>query len=200
MRLGLLGGTFDPPHFAHLVLAEEAIAQLKLDRLLFVLTADPPHKQDQAITPISQRIAMLQAAIADNPDFEFSRLEIDRLGPHYAVDTVRLVKEEQPDAEVVYLMGTDSLVDLPTWHAPKGFVAACDLLGVMRRPGDGIGLQAVEAVLPGVAAKVRFIEAPLLEISSSEIRQRIAEGQPYRYYLPPAVYAIIRQQGLYSQE
>jgi nicotinate-nucleotide adenylyltransferase len=198
MRLGLLGGTFDPPHFAHLVLAEEAIAQLKLDRLLFVLTADPPHKQDNEITPISQRVAMLQAAIAGNPAFEFSRLEIDRPGPHYAVDTVRLVKEQHPDAEIVYLMGDDSLLDLHTWHKSKEFVAACDLLGVMRRHGDEVDLQGVEAALLGVAAKVRFIEAPLLEISSSDIRQRIAKGHPYRYYLTPAVYEIIRQQDLYS--
>ena len=95
MRIGIFGGTFDPPHLGHLILAAEAGCQLMLDRLLFVLTADPPHKQGRQITPMEDRLAMLEAALFDNPDFELSRVEIDRPGPHYAVDTIKLLREDQ---------------------------------------------------------------------------------------------------------
>lgn len=199
MRIGIFGGTFDPPHLGHLILAAEAIHQLRLERLLFVLTPDPPHKRDRSISVIEHRLAMLQAAIGDDPAFELSRVEIDRPGPHYAVDTVRLLQAEYPQAQLVYLMGGDSLRELPlNWHRPAEFVEACHALGVMRRPGDQIDMDALEAALPGLSAKVRFMQAPLLEIASRQIRRRVAQGRPYRYYLPPAVYEIIQRNGLYK--
>jgi len=195
--LGIFGGTFDPPHLGHLILAVEACQQLGLRRLLWVLTPIPPHKLDQTITPSEHRLAMLQLAIAGNPDFELSRVEMDRRGPHYALDTVNLLAEQNPGAEMVYLMGGDSLRDLPAWHRPADLVSACRYLGVMRRPGDSIHLPALEAILSGITHKIRFVDAPLVEISSREIRQRVAEGRPFRYLLPPAVYDYILEHNLY---
>lgn len=197
MRIGIFGGTFDPPHLGHLILAAEALDQLRLSRLLWVLTPDPPHKQGNVITPLEYRLEMVEAAIRHDPAFELSSVEIDRPGPHYALDTVNLLAEKYPRSELVYLIGGDSLHDLPAWHRPQDFVRACHALGVMRRPGDVIDLASIEALLPGISAKVEFIEAPLLEISSSQIRQRVADGRPYRYYLQEPVFRIIQSRRLY---
>jgi len=200
-RIGIFGGTFDPPHLGHLILAAEAQYSLKLDQLLFVLTPDPPHKQGRRITPSEDRLAMLQAALSDNPSFTLSRVEIDRPGPHYAVDTVRLLRQKHPEDILVYLMGGDSLGELPeNWHTPEQFVAACDELGVMRRPRDLIDMDDLEARLPGIKTKVHFVDAPLLDIASREIRQRAREGRPYRYYLAPAVCGVIRERGIYRPD
>jgi nicotinate-nucleotide adenylyltransferase len=196
-RIGIFGGTFDPPHLGHLALANQARAQLHLDRLLWMLTPDPPHKQDQSITPLEHRLAMVRLAIADQPGFELSTIEIDRPGPHYALDTVRIVAQHNPEAELVYLMGGDSLHDLPKWHRPADLVAALGCIGVMRRPGDAVDLAALEKLLPGLTAKVRFVDAPLLDIAAHEIRSRIAAGQPFRSFLPAGVYDYIIGHNLY---
>jgi nicotinate-nucleotide adenylyltransferase len=196
--IGIFGGTFDPPHLGHLILAAEACQQLGLRRLLWVLTPIPPHKLDQTITPIEYRLTMLQLAIARNPAFEISRVEMDRRGPHYTLDTVNLVAGQNPGAEMVYLMGGDSLRDLPAWHRPAELLSACRYLGVMRRPSDAIHLPDLEAILPGITRKVHFVDAPLVEISSHEIRQRIANGRPFRYFLPPSVYEYILERDLYN--
>ncbi|GIV66031.1 MAG: nicotinate-nucleotide adenylyltransferase [Bellilinea sp.] len=196
-RIGIFGGTFDPPHVGHLILAAEAQDQLRLDRLLWVLTPDPPHKQNQRITPLEIRVRLLQAAIGDNRSFELCRVEMDRPGPHYAVDTVRILKDQVSSAEMFYLIGGDSLHDLPTWYQPQQLIELIDGLGVMRRPGDQVDLSELEQKIPGIALKIRFIEAPLLEISARQIRQRISEGRAYRYYVPPGVYQLIEELGVY---
>jgi nicotinate-nucleotide adenylyltransferase len=198
-RIGLFGGTFDPPHLGHLILASEAQFQLELTRLLWTLTPEPPHKQDQTITSIEHRLAMVNLAIADNPCFELSRAELDRPGPHYTLDTIKLVAEQNPDAEIVPVIGGDSLHDLPTWHRPKELLYACHWVGVMRRPGETANLQELERKLPGISSKVHYVDAPLLEIASREIRSRIADGRPFRYYLPEPVYHYINQHHLYYQ-
>ena len=118
-RIGLFGGTFDPPHLGHLILASEAQSQLELTRLLWILTPEPPHKHDQLITSVEHRLAMVNLAIADNPSFELSRIELDRPGPHYTLDTIKLVAEQNPNAEIVPIIGGDSLRNLPTWHDLK---------------------------------------------------------------------------------
>jgi nicotinate-nucleotide adenylyltransferase len=194
---GIYGGTFDPPHLGHLILAAEALSQLRLRRLLWVLTPDPPHKPDRPITPLPHRLAMLQRAIAQTPGFALSTVEIERPGPHYTIETLEKLRMQSPETDFVLLIGGDSLRDLPTWHRPQDIVTACRYLGVMRRPGDSMQLDALERALPGLREKVRFIESPRLEISSSAIRQRIAEGGHYRYYLPESVYDYIQQNGLY---
>jgi nicotinate-nucleotide adenylyltransferase len=196
-RLGIFGGTFDPPHVGHLILATEAQYQLQLERVLWVLTPYPPHKAGQSISPVDERFQLLSASLEDNPDFELSRVDLDRPAPHYAVDTVALLRKTYPAAELVYLMGGDSLADLPTWHTPQAFVQVCDEIGVMQRPRRAYNLPDLEMILPGLTRRVRFIQAPLLEISSSRLRHRIAEGQPCRYYFLPRVYQIIQERGLY---
>ncbi len=197
MRIGILGGTFDPPHIGHLILAAEALEQLKLDKVLWTLTADPPHKQGQTISPIDIRLQLLLAALADNPAFEISRVEIDRPGPHYAVDTVRIVQEQHPQSALIYLIGSDSLRDLISWHTPQDLTARVGGYGVMRRPGVDMDLAAVERDIPGITAKVQFIDTPLVEISARQIRQRAAAGQTYRYFLPPHVFELVEEFNLY---
>jgi nicotinate-nucleotide adenylyltransferase len=196
-KLGIFGGTFDPPHLGHLILGMEARYQLGLDRLLWVVTADPPHKAEQEMASLENRLEMVKAAIEGNSEFELSRIEVDRPGPHFAVDTIKLLRREYPGDELIYLIGGDSLHDLPGWNRPREFVEVCDAIGVMRRPDDHINLDRLEASLPGLSGKLRFVNAPLLDISSSELRQRVRESHPVRYYLPPAVLAIIRERELY---
>ncbi len=197
-KLGLFGGTFDPPHLGHLILAAEAQHQLALDFVLWVLTPEPPHKSGQIISSWQTRMQLLEAAIDSDPGFAISRVEIDRPPPHYAFETVHLVKQQFPDDELVYLMGGDELRDLATWKQPVDFLAACDAIGVMRRPADAVDLLALEREFPGVTDKVWFLAAPLIEISASEIRRRIGAGQPVRYFLPQAVYNLILKQKLYQ--
>jgi nicotinate-nucleotide adenylyltransferase len=198
-RIGIFGGTFDPPHLGHLILASEAHAQLKLSRLLWVLTPIPPHKLNRPISSLEDRLAMVKLALKEEPDFEFSRIEIKRPGPHYTLDTLRIVSEQYPKAELILLLGGDSLRDLPTWHQPLEVTAACHQIGVMRRPGDSIDMAQLEAKIPGLNRKVKFVEAPLLEIASSEIRRRAARGLPFRYYLLPTVYQYIQKHRLYKK-
>ena len=199
MRLGIFGGTFDPPHLAHLILAAEAQALLGLARILWVLTPLPPHKSGRSITPLPLRLEMLTAALQGNPHFEIARVDIDRPPPYYAVDTLRLLKAAYPDDELVYLMGGDSLRDLPGWYEPQAFVAECHALGVMQRPGAQIDWDALERRLPHLRAKVQLFSAPELDISSGLVRQKIAAGQHFRYYLPAAVYELIVRRGLYTE-
>jgi nicotinate-nucleotide adenylyltransferase len=195
MRLGLFGGTFDPPHYGHLALAAAACDQLALDRVLWIVTADPPHKDD-SISPVEHRLALVQAAIAGRPAFAISRVEVDRPGPHYAADTVALLAVEYPEAGLIYLMGGDSLRDLPTWGRPHDFLAHCTL-GVLRRPGDHVDLEALEGPLPGITERVTFIDVPLIAISASEARRRVRAGLPITGLVPPAVEALIELLGLY---
>jgi nicotinate-nucleotide adenylyltransferase len=196
-RIGLFGGTFDPPHIGHLILAGEAASQFGLSRLLWMLTPNPPHKAGDEITPLPHRLAMLAGVIAHDPLFELSRLEIDRPGPHYTIDTVRLVAAENPQAEIHLLIGGDSFWDLPNWRFSADLVAAVSKFCVMPRPERSADLAALEAKLPGISEKTRFIRALLQPVSSTELRRRIAAGEMYRYYLPEPVYDYIEAHRLY---
>lgn len=197
-RIGILGGTFDPPHVGHLILAAEAHDQLNLSKLLWVLTPVSPFKNKYRLTPLENRLAMLQAAIAGNPDFELSRVEIDHPGPYYSVDTIHRLANQHPSADLVLIIGGDSLYDLPHWHQAADLVHACSEIGVMRRPGDSLDLSLLAEQLPGIRENIHFIDAPLLEIASRDIRRRAQQGQPFRYYLLPSVYDYIVKTGLYQ--
>lgn len=197
MRIGIFGGTFDPPHVGHQILAAEAAAQLGLERVLWVLTPTPPHKLGRSISADRDRLKLVRSAAAGNPLFEVSTIEFERPGPHYAADTLAELALCYPGAQLIYLMGGDSLRDLPTWHEPLEFLRRCAGVGVMRRPGDAIDLASLEQALPGVTAKTAFIDAPLIDISASDIRARVASGRPYRYLVPPAVYRWIEKLQLY---
>jgi nicotinate-nucleotide adenylyltransferase len=196
-RIGFFGGTFDPPHIGHLILAGEAVSQFNLHRLLWVLTPDPPNKQENIITPLEHRLPMLQSMIAHNPIFEISYLEINRPGPHYTIDTIKLLADQEPSAEIFLLIGGDSLADLPTWRFASDLITAVSKIGVMRRPGDFSDLSEIESQLPGVTQKIQFIDALLQPVSSSELRRRIKEGEMTRYYLPQEVFEYIEKNNLY---
>lgn len=197
--IGVFGGTFDPPHLGHIILAHEARLGLNLELVLWIVTGDPPHKPDRRISPAEQRVAMVEMMIHDEPAFALSRVELDRQPPHYAVDTLAYLREQFPQAELVYLMGSDSLMELPdVWHNPQQFVDQVDQIGVMHRVGAEVDLIQLEAELPGIESKVRFFRAPLIEISSSLIRQRAHEGLAYQHFLTEAVGQYVSTNKLYS--
>ena len=198
MRLGIFGGTFDPPHIGHLTLAADAVDQLELDLVLWVLTHYPPHKQTSRITPLEDRIAMVKATIEGNDDYLLSRVDIDRPAPHYAVETVRFVKREYKGSELIYLMGGDSLESLPEWYLPDEFVRECNEIGIMERSGYRIDLPFLELEIPGLLVKLRCVRTSVMDISASQIRDRIKTNRPFRHFLHPAVYEIITRRNLYQ--
>jgi len=173
--------------------------QLRLDRVLFVLAGQPPHKPERPIAPAQHRAALVEAAIADNRAFALSRVDLDRAGPHYTVDMLALLQQEHPGAELVFLMGGDSLAQFPTWHDPAGIVRAA-YLAVMRRPGHEPDLAALEQAVPGLRERLVWIDAPPLDIAASDLRRRVREGLPLRYLVPPPVEAYIREHHLYTGE
>lgn len=198
MRIGIFGGTFDPPHIGHLILAQEAQDQLALDTILWVLTPNPPHKTGRKISPLPDRQAMVLLAVEGNTKFRLSNVDIDRQPPHYAVDTVKILREKSPGDEFYYLMGADSMNDLSTWHEPTLFVAGCDGIGVMVRHGEIIDPVAVEQILPGIGEKLQVLDAPCIEISGNEIRNRARAGRPFRYFLLAGIHQYILDHALYK--
>lgn len=140
---------------------------------------------------------MVKLAIEDDPGFELSDIELNRPGPHYTLDTIQLLAKQNPGMEIVPILGGDSLNDLPTWHKPNELLFAAHWVGVMRRPGEQTDLEELERELPGISSKIHYVDAPLLEIASREIRNRAATGRPYRYYLPEPVYEYIERHRLY---
>lgn len=196
-RLGVFGGTFDPPHLGHLILAECALDALNLSCVLFVLAADPPHKQGQHVTPLQHRLPMLESALAANPRFLLSRTDIDRPGPHYSSDTMRLLASEYPGADLFFLMGGDSLHAFPTWHAPSSILTYTSL-GVMRRPGNEIDLVGLESQLPALHDRVVFFDAPEIGISATSLRERVHARHSIRYQVPDGVNTYIQEHGLYE--
>jgi nicotinate-nucleotide adenylyltransferase len=198
LRLGVLGGTFDPPHYGHLALAETARVQLGLARVLFVPAGDPPHKPNYPLSPAVHRAAMVQAAIADNPAFVLSRVDLDRPGPHYTVDMLALLRGMFAGAEFYFLMGGDSLAEFLTWRDPAGIVRQATL-AVMERPGWTADIHALEREIPGIREHLVWLDAPRLDLSATDLRRRVREGLPIRYLVPPAVEAYIREHCLYTE-
>ncbi len=196
MKLGIFGGTFDPPHWGHLILAEAAREQLQLDQVLWLVAGQSPLKQTQPISPATVRAEMVQAAIADNPNFALSRIDLDRPPPHYTVDSLKLLRHEFPAAEFYFLMGEDSLRDIPRWRNPEELISLTRLV-VAERPGVEADLRDVETRAPGISKRVQRIDAPLIALAASDIRRRIREGRTVRYRLPPEVYRIIEREQLY---
>lgn len=197
-RIGVFGGAFDPIHVGHLILAEEACAQLQLDYVYFVPTGDPPHKQQRRVTPVVQRLQMVELATVLAGNFLVSRVDADRPGPHYSVDMVQLLQAQLgPQAQLFFLMGMDSLRDLLSWHNPQQLVEQCTLV-VLNRPDITPDWRALAAVLPNLRERLILLEMPALAISSTSLRARVAAGEPISYQTPPAVEAYIRKYGLYN--
>jgi nicotinate-nucleotide adenylyltransferase len=195
-RLGILGGTFDPPHIGHLILAEYAREALELAQVLFVPAADPPHKDDTR-TAIEHRLAMVERAIAGNSHFAVSLADIERPGPHYTVDLIPILQTQFPDAELYFLIGADSLRDLPKWNRPQELIRLCKL-AVMRRPDVDATPEMHEAVLPGLAERVVTIDAPLVDVSSTELVERLRVGKSVRYVVADSVLDYLEANGLYK--
>lgn len=196
--IGVFGGTFDPPHVGHIILAEEARIFLGLQRVLWVPTGVPPHKLERQISPIEDRLDLVRSAIRGYHGFSVSRADVDRPGPHYSVDTMKWLRTRNPDGRFAFLMGSDSLVELSEWKSPGELLASCDLLGVWYRPDVDLDLAALEGRLPGVTEKARFVDTAFIRISAREIRRRVREGIPYRHLVPASVDRLIRQKGLYT--
>ncbi len=195
-RLGVFGGTFDPPHFGHLALARAARDALALTEVLWAVAADPPHKRGQVRTPAAIRVRLVQAAIAGEPGMRLSRVDLDRPGPHYSVDAVAILATDHPGAELVFVIGGDSLRDLPTWHRPQELIRRCRL-GVLRRPGATFDLETLEVAIPGLTQRIDFIDAPPVPESSRAIRARAAAGESLEGLVPAPVAALIADEGLY---
>jgi nicotinate-nucleotide adenylyltransferase len=197
LRVGILGGAFNPPHTGHLVGAQEALAQLELDKLVFMPVGQAPHRELQGDPGGEARLEMVELAIADDERFEASRAELDREGPSYTADTLAHLREQSPDDELFLILGGDQAAALATWHQPER-VLALATVAVVERPmwsRNAIGVKLSR--LPG-AERIRYLEMPVMEISSSAIRRRVAEGRPVRYLVPDEVARYIRENGLYG--
>jgi nicotinate-nucleotide adenylyltransferase len=206
-RVGILGGTFDPIHYGHLVVAEQVREAHELDRVLFVPAGIPPHKPEAALTAATDRAAMVELAIAGNPAFTISRIELERDGPSYTVDTVGELVDEAARRGVArdffFILSSEALASLRAWHEPLRLMSLCRLVAVAR-PGsplpDAAGLAAM---LPGGAAsalRVDCVETTLIANSSSDVRNRAATGRSIRYLVPPTVEAYIREHRLYRSD
>ncbi len=192
IRLGVLGGTFDPIHIAHLIIAEEARVRCSLDKVLFVPARVSPLKQGEGtLFGIEERCEMVRLAIADQSAFALSRVDLDRPGPSYTADTLRLLQQEYgPTAELHFVMGGDSLAHLRSWHRPDEIMRLARLVVITRR-GYALNLPALEGQTPGVTQSTTVLEGLDLGVSSTEIRRRILAGLPIRYQVPAAVEAYI---------
>ena len=199
MKIGYFGGTFDPPHLGHNILAAEAFYQLELDSLLWILTPFPPHKNNLPITPVEIRLEMLKLVVDKHPGFEISLVDLNRDPPHYAADTVEILRAENPTSKLIYLIGEDSLVDLPDWYAPTKFMANVDQLVVALRPQINSDLTKLESSLPGLREKIYYLSDTMLQISSSFIRERIKNNGPVKHLLDLEVYQYLDENNLYQQ-
>lgn len=196
IRLGLLGGTFDPPHFGHLWLAESARDQLHLDQVLFLPVGEPPHKQGNSITAVSRRLHMTQLAISNHPAFCLDTLDIERPLPHTTCSLLPLVQAAHPDADLWLIIGTDSLRDFPTWHEPENIIAQCRL-AALARPGVVVDWNVLETAVPGLRAATDELAGPTMDISSTAVRQWAKHNHSLRYLVPAPVLDFIQQHALY---
>jgi nicotinate-nucleotide adenylyltransferase len=187
-RIGVFGGLFNPPHIGHLALCQEAAWQLGLDRVVLVPTGNPSHRVAPA-EPAELRLRLTQAAVAGDRRFTVSRLEVERDGPSYTVDTLRALRDRYPGATLHLLIGADQLVAMEAWHEAASIPRLARIAAALR-PGTDVS---------GVRADVDWVEMPLLDVSSSLVRARVREGRPIRYFVPDAVCDLIEAEGLYRE-
>lgn len=197
-RIGVLGGTFDPIHFGHLVAAENVRHYFALQKVLFVPAGHPPHKEGREVAPAHHRYMMAVLATIANPYFFVSSLELDRSGPSYTIDTLRAFQGDYPQAELHFVTGVDAILELPTWEEPEALLNIARFVAVAR-PGYPAGrFEAFRRSLaPALQDRVAYLEIPELGISSSDLRRRVREGRPIAYLAPEAVAKYIDKQGLY---
>jgi nicotinate-nucleotide adenylyltransferase len=197
-RIGVFGGSFDPVHVGHLIIAEVLRHALALECVIFLPAGRPPHKPTQVLAADADRHAMLKLALAGAPNFEIRTVDLDRPGFSYTAESLRVLRGQlPPDCELYLLIGQDSLRDFPTWHAPAE-IARQARLGVALRPGIEATVEAVNRAVPETSGRVELVPAPLIEIASRTIRANIRAGGPYRFQGPPAVAEYIPERGLYG--
>jgi nicotinate (nicotinamide) nucleotide adenylyltransferase len=200
-RLGIMGGTFDPIHYGHLVAAEMARGEFKLNKVLFIPTGNPPHKNRRDISPGELRYKMVERAVQDNSAFDISALEIEREGPSYTVETLRILRRIWPEHELYFITGTDALREIFSWREYEEILTLIQFIGAAR-PGFDAGefLLKVQQEHPEIHGRIHHLEVPALAISSTDIRSRVRNGQPIRYLLPEPVRLFIEQRGLYAAD
>jgi nicotinate-nucleotide adenylyltransferase len=199
LRVGILGGAFNPPHLGHLVCAQEALVQLELDSVLFVPVGEAPHRELQDDPGPEARLEMVELAIADDDRFTASRIEMDREGPSYTVDTLKELREQSPKDELFLILGGDQAAALATWHEPE-MVLERATLAVFERMSWGRNAIVIKiGRMPG-AERVRYLDMPLIQVSSSSIRRRVREGLPIRYLVPDKVVEYIATHELYGSQ
>jgi nicotinate-nucleotide adenylyltransferase len=194
-----MGGSFDPIHTAHLIMADTAREALKLDIMLFLPAGKQPLKQGKPATPAEARVQMIRLAIEGNPAFALSRVDVDREGLSYTADSLAELRAEWGDrdeAHLWFIIGSDSLLTLPNWHDPDRILAQARL-AVVRRPTFTADMAALETQVPGLSSAVDWVDAPLLEISATDIRERVRTGRSIRYRVTEPVRLYIEEQGLY---
>jgi nicotinate-nucleotide adenylyltransferase len=195
-RIGVLGGTFDPIHNGHLALAGAARQQLALDRVIYVPAGVPWRKAGRRITPAQHRLEMVRLAVAGDPAAEVSTIELDREGPSYTAETLDALARKHSGAELYFIIGEDALADLPNWRRPDEIIRLAEL-AVARRPGRASGGDERWRAIPGIDERIAWLDMEPVTISASDIRKRMAAGEPVDGMLPPAVEAYIRKHGLY---
>lgn len=198
--IGIFGGTFDPIHLGHLIVAEELRLKLGFAQILFVPTGQPCFKADSVITLAHHRVKMVELAIASNDYFTLSRVEVDRAGPSYSVDTITLLKHQFGEScRLSFLLGSDALFALPQWKEAARLVEMCQLI-TFTRPGS-VSPHSIhlEGAIPGISTRITLVEVPQIAVSSSQIRFRVASGLPIRYQVPEAVERYISEHGLYHK-
>jgi nicotinate-nucleotide adenylyltransferase len=199
MKLGVLGGTFDPPHVGHLRLAEVAIDHLALDKLLFVPAGEPWRKTDQQISAGEHRLEMTWLAVDSLPRMDVSTLELDRPGPSYSVDTLgELLARYGPDTELFFVMGQDALLDLPNWKEPHRIAALARLAVALRSPGRDLDLTELEAAIPGVSRRLVILPMSFVDVSGTAIREWARQGVSLDGLVPPPVEVYIKEHNLYA--
>jgi nicotinate-nucleotide adenylyltransferase len=196
-RIGVFGGTFDPIHLGHLIVAEVAREALHLDRVLFVPAGEPWHRGRVPAGNGAARLEMTRLATADNPHFAVSTVDLDRRGPTYTVETLRILQEQNPGARLVFLLGADALAQIGIWHEPARIPDLAEVVALTRPGAPPIDPASLESVIPGAAEKIRALETPLIGISATEIRRRVKAGLSIHYQVVPAVERYIREQKLY---
>jgi len=199
MRLGLLGGTFDPPHNGHVLIARAAKQQLGLDRVLFVPVGVQPLKQDRRVSPAGQRAEMVALAIAGQPGCELSRIDLDRPGPHYTVDLLRIASGLYPGAQLWFIMGGDSLSDLLLWRDPQRVIDLARL-AVLRRLGFEPDWAALDAALTDLRKRIDWIDAQSIDVAAHDIQRRVRRGESIDALVPPAVARYIAERRLYADK
>lgn len=198
--IGVFGGTFDPVHSGHLIVAEEVRFRLELDYILFIPAGRPWLKVNRVVTPAVHRLAMLKLAISSNSEFQLSTIEIERPGPSYTIDTIRSLQTQLGDeTKLFFILGCDTLNELPRWKEPPELVKMCRFVAVPRQDCPKPDLNSLEKAIPGVASNIILLDVPIIGISSSEIRRRIAEGKSIRYLVPQGVERYIREHRLYCE-